>query len=64
MPGPTSLPVGESDTPRVRQSVLTIENPFGLDWTLTTGIVSALDIQSIPRYATILPQAMLTAHLV
>ncbi|MFA8386205.1 MAG: S1C family serine protease [Pelagibaca sp.] len=40
---PTAMPVGESRTLRVGQSVLAIGNPFGLDWTLTTGIVSALD---------------------
>ncbi|MEO0702051.1 MAG: trypsin-like peptidase domain-containing protein [Pseudomonadota bacterium] len=39
-PGP--LPVGRSETLRVGQSVLAIGNPFGLDWTLTTGIVSAM----------------------
>ncbi len=36
------LPVGSSDNLRVGQSVYAIGNPFGLDRTLTTGIISAL----------------------
>jgi S1-C subfamily serine protease len=40
---PPPLPIGSSHDLRVGQNTLAIGNPFGLDWTLTTGIVSALD---------------------
>ena len=45
----TPIPVGTSDNLLVGQSVFAIGNPFGLDQTLTTGIVSALgrEIQSV-----------------
>lgn len=36
------LPVGKSENLQVGQTVLAIGNPFGLDQTLTTGIISAL----------------------
>jgi S1-C subfamily serine protease len=40
---PAPVPVGTSHDLRVGQKVFAIGNPFGLDWSLTTGIVSALD---------------------
>jgi S1-C subfamily serine protease len=44
-----SLPIGSSENLKVGQSVMAIGNPFGLDQTLTTGIVSALgrEIESV-----------------
>lgn len=40
---PPPVPIGTSNDLKVGQKVFAIGNPFGLDWTLTTGIVSALD---------------------
>lgn len=40
--GATPIPVGMSDNLLVGQNVYAIGNPFGLDYTLTTGIISAL----------------------
>jgi S1-C subfamily serine protease len=44
---PPALPIGTSADLRVGQKTFAIGNPFGLDFTLTTGIISALD-RSLP----------------
>ncbi len=40
---PPPLPIGSSADLRVGQKVFAIGNPFGLDYSLTSGLVSALD---------------------
>lgn len=44
---PAPLPIGASADLKVGQKVFAIGNPFGLDWSLTTGVVSALN-RSLP----------------
>jgi len=43
------LPIGESDNLQVGQKVFAIGNPFGWDYSLTTGVVSALG-RTIPSF--------------
>lgn len=40
---PAPLPIGSSNDLKVGQSVFAIGNPFGFDYTLTSGLVSALN---------------------
>jgi S1-C subfamily serine protease len=44
---PPAVPIGTSADLKVGQKVFAIGNPFGLDYTLTSGVISALD-RSLP----------------
>ncbi len=46
------LPLGDSDTLRVGQTVIAIGNPFGLSGTMTLGIISALG-RTLPSEASV-----------
>jgi serine protease Do len=48
--GLSALPLGDSDRLQVAEPVLAIGNPFGLDQTVTTGIVSAKERYIGGRY--------------
>ena len=52
--------VGKSSDLKVGQSVYAIGNPFGLDWTMTKGIVSALNRRVPSRDGTVLSRAIQT----
>jgi S1-C subfamily serine protease len=57
---PPPLPIGDSDAVRVGQTVVAIGNPFGLEQTLTTGIVSALGRRLETEAGAIIGQAIQT----
>lgn len=56
---PPAILIGASVDLHVGQMALAIGNPFGLDWTLTTGVISALD-RSLPAA----DGGMLIEHLI
>lgn len=57
-PGPLPVAIGSSHDLRVGQKVFAIGNPFGLDYSLTTGVISALD-RTIPS-----PEGRTIDHLI
>lgn len=54
------LPMGTSRTLKVGQSVLALGNPFGLDHTLTKGIVSSLEREILTTYGTPIKEVIQT----
>ncbi len=56
----TVLPIGDSDKVRVGEQVVAIGNPLGYDFTLTTGVVSALDRELQSPNGSIIPNGIQT----
>jgi S1-C subfamily serine protease len=54
------LELGDSSAVQVGQTVIAIGNPFGLDRTLTTGLVSALNRQVVQESGSVIGQAIQT----
>lgn len=54
------IPIGRSRDLRVGQSVLAIGNPFGLDHSLSKGVISALDREISTDYSTRITHAIQT----
>ncbi|WP_457595551.1 S1C family serine protease [Hydrogenimonas sp.] len=57
---PQPVMIGTSHDLKVGQKTFAIGNPFGLDWTLTTGIVSALDRSMTERNGAVIRQLIQT----
>ncbi len=57
---PKPVMIGTSHDLKVGQKTFAIGNPFGLDWTLTTGIVSALDRSMTERSGAVIRQLIQT----
>ena len=55
-----SLTLGDSESLRVGESVIAIGNPFGLDRTLTTGVISALGRQLETEEGSLVGEAIQT----
>jgi len=58
--GLTVLPLGDSDALRVGEPVVAIGNPLGYDFTLTTGVISALDRELQSPNGSIIPNGIQT----
>ncbi|GAB4555033.1 MAG: trypsin-like peptidase domain-containing protein [Anaerolineae bacterium] len=59
-PNMTPLELGDSSTLRVGQTVIAVGNPFGLDRTMTSGLVSALGRRIDTREGAVIGQAIQT----
>jgi len=56
----TVLPLGDSDAVKVGEQVVAIGNPLGYEFSLTTGVVSALDRELVSPNGSIIPNGIQT----